>query len=194
MGFRLSNARYEEIKKIVVELFIKYNIDSVSIDCFELASRMNIKVIPYSKFSCEIQELMLKKSNDGFFIEKQDNEFYIYYNDIGIISKGRINNTILHEIGHIVLGHTEESELAEAEVNFFAKYALVPPPLVHRLKSDNIFDIMSNFNVSLTAAYNAYNYYQKWLNYGSKDYTDYEMDLLEQFRKFIDLKVVVLWV
>ena len=43
----------------------------------------------------------------------------------------RIRFTIMHEIGHIVLDHTEHSDLAESEANFFAKYALAPPPLVH---------------------------------------------------------------
>ena len=56
---------------------------------------------------------------------------------------GRINNTIMHEIGHIVLDHSEDSELAEKEVKFFAKYALVPPVLVHKLK------LAANMNLSL---------------------------------------------
>ena len=47
---------------------------------------------------------------------------------------GRVNHTIMHEIGHIVLGHTEDSDLAEAEVSFFAKYALAPPILINKLK------------------------------------------------------------
>lgn len=34
---------------------------------------------------------------------------------------------MLHEIGHIILDHSEDSNLAEDEVKFFAKYALVPP-------------------------------------------------------------------
>ena len=32
----------------------------------------------------------------------------------------------------------DESELTEAEVNFFAKYALVPPVLVHKLGINNL--------------------------------------------------------
>ena len=43
----------------------------------------------------------------------------IYYNDKK--DAGRIRFTILHEIGHFVLGHLQQSDLAESEANFFAK-------------------------------------------------------------------------
>lgn len=183
MGFRLSNNRYEEIKKIIVELFIKYDVKCIPISGFELASKMGIKVIPYSYFSEEKQKLLLKRSEDGFFVEKTDNEFYIYYNDTK--NYGRVNNTILHEIGHIVLEHTEESELAEAEVNFFAKYALVPPVLVHKLEINSPDRIAELFDVSTQASCYAFNYYKKWLKYGSENYTDYEMKLIGLFKYVI---------
>lgn len=94
---------------------------------------------------------------------------------------GRINNTIMHEIGHIVLDHSEDSELAEKEVRFFAKYALVPPVPVHKLKLNDPYDIADVFDVSLEAACYALSYYNKWLQYGSNDYTDYEVKLLHLF-------------
>lgn len=180
MGFRLSNNRYEEIKRIIVELFIKYDVKCIPISGFELASKMGIKVIPYSSFSKEKQKLLLKMSEDGFFVEKTDNELYIYYNDDQ--NYGRINNTILHEIGHSILDHTDESELAEAEVNFFAKYALVPPVLVHKLGINNPYRISELLDVSIEAAFYAFNYYKKWLRYGHGNYTDYEMKLIDLFK------------
>ncbi|MDO4605456.1 MAG: ImmA/IrrE family metallo-endopeptidase [Helcococcus sp.] len=179
MGFRLSNNRYEEIKRIIVELFIKYDVKCIPISGFELASKMGIRVVPYSSCAEEKQKQLLKISEDGFFVEKADNEFYIYYNDHQ--NYGRINNTILHEIGHIVLDHTEESELAEAEVNFFAKYALVPPVLVHKLGLKTYYEISELFDVSLKAAIYALKYYNKWLKYGSENYTDYELELINLF-------------
>ena len=89
----------------------------------------------------------------------------------------------MHEIGHIVLDHSEDSELAEKEVKFFAKYALVPPVLVHKLKLDNPMDIADVFDVSFEAACYAYAYYKKWLQYGSSEYTKYERTLLNLFQK-----------
>ena len=87
----------------------------------------------------------------------------------------------MHEIGHIDLEHSEDSELAEKEVKFFAKYALVPPVLVHKYNLNDPYSIVDAFEVSFEVACYALSYYQKWLHYGSTDYTDYEIALLQLF-------------
>lgn len=143
MGISLSDARYEEIKQIVVNLFVRYNVNCIPVNGFELATKMGIKVVPYSAIAKSKRYLFYKKSDDGFFLETINGDLFIYYNDGK--GYGRINNTIFHEIGHIVLDHTEESELADKEVNFFAKYALVPPVLVHKLKLENPSEISKMF-------------------------------------------------
>ncbi|MBQ7907409.1 MAG: ImmA/IrrE family metallo-endopeptidase [Clostridia bacterium] len=177
---KLSSRRCEEIKKIVVEMFVKYDVSCVPINGFEIASKMGIHVVPYSAYPSKKRGLLLKKSEDGFSLEKNIGEWYIFYND----KKGyrRTNNTIMHEIGHIVLDHTEDSELAEKEVNFFAKYALVPPVLVHKLEISSYLQIVKFFDVSFEAAKYAFEYYQKWLEFGGSDYTLYERITLELFK------------
>ncbi len=180
MAIVLSDDRCEEIKQEVVNLFEKYNVNSVPIIGFEIASKMGIKVIPYSSKSEKTRELCMKESEDGFSIRK-GNQWYIFYNEEK--GFGRINNTMLHEIGHIVLDHTEDSELAEKEVKFFAKYALVPPVLVHKLKLTTPEEICETFNVSYEAAYYALVYYNKWLHYSGKYYKPYEEQLLALFTK-----------
>ncbi len=180
MGACLSYTRYEEIKQAVVDTFVQYNVSCVPVNGFELATKMGVKVIPYSAKPKKHQCLLLKESDDGFSLQRDDGEWYIFYNDKK--GCGRINNTIMHEIGHIVLDHSEDSELAEKEVKFFAKYALVPPVLVQKLRLDNSRDIAKTFGVSLEAARYAYDYYIKWLQHGSSEYTKYEFELLNQFR------------
>ena len=179
MGIALSHCRYEEIKKIVVDLFVRYDVSCVPANGFELATKMGIKVIPYSAIQLSKRHLLFMKSEDGFCVEKGVGEWYIFYNNEQ--NYGRINNTIMHEIGHIVLDHSEDSELAEKEVKFFAKYALVPPVLVHKFKLDDPYKIASVFEVSFEAACYALSYYKKWLQYGSYDCTDYEVKLLHLF-------------
>lgn len=44
----LSDERYEEIKRIVVDLFVKYDVSCAPVNNFELTIKMGIKVIPYS--------------------------------------------------------------------------------------------------------------------------------------------------
>lgn len=178
MDIKLSDERCEEIKEQVVNLFEKYNINCVPINGFEIANKMGIKVISYSSKGENAKEWCFRESEDGFSVFK-DNKWYIFYNDEK--NFGRINNTMLHEIGHIVLDHTEDSELAEKEVKFFAKYALVPPVLVHKLKLTTPEEISETFDVSFEAAYYALVYYNKWLRYSGKYYKPYEEQLLALF-------------
>jgi Zn-dependent peptidase ImmA (M78 family) len=177
----LSNERYEEIKETVVEMFEEYGVSCVPINGFEIANKMGVKVIPYSAFPARVRYLMEKYSIDGFSVLRDTGEWYIYYNDDDEHDYGRINNTIMHEVAHIVLDHTEDSELAEAEVRFFAKYALAPPVLIHKLKLETAESIADIFEISFEAAGYALAYYQKWLNYGGHDYKDYEIRMLRLF-------------
>jgi hypothetical protein len=183
MEIKLSNERYEEIKRIVVNMLIFYGIFRVPISGFEIACKMGVKVIPYSAFPPEKRTLLFKESKDGFTVQKDTGEWFIYYNDN--CDYGRINNTIMHEIGHIVLDHTQDSELAEKEVKFFAKYALVPPVLVYILDLGSPQQISEIFKVSFEAACYAFNYYRKWLYYGGNCYKDYELLLIERFNEAV---------
>ena len=179
MGISLSHARYEKIKQIIVDLFVQYVIRCIPVSAFEVATKMGVPVIPYSAIPENKRHLLYKESEDGFVVEKAVGEWYIYYNDQK--EYGRINNTIMHEIGHIVLNHSEDSELAEKEVKFFAKYALAPPVLIHKLGLKNAIEVYEHFDVSIEAAGYAYQYYRKWLAFGGNDYTDYELRLLRLF-------------
>ncbi|MBQ2848066.1 MAG: ImmA/IrrE family metallo-endopeptidase [Clostridia bacterium] len=182
MAFRLSDKRCEEIKEIVVNTFEELNIRCIPISAFEMATKLGAVVVPYSSKSEETYQLMMERSEDGFTIKK-DGVWYILYNDAK--GYGRVNNTLTHESGHIVLDHTEESELAEAEAKFFAKYALAPPVLIHKLELKDAYEVYEHFDISLEAATYAFSYYRKWLTYGNKDYTNYEIRLLQLFKEAV---------
>lgn len=177
---RLSDDRYEFIKGEVIAIFERYEIRCVPISGFEIAYKMDIALIPYSSLSGEKNEAAFKISSDGFFLEDNTGNNMIYYNDS--VSYERMNMTILHEIGHCVLDHQGESEVEEAEANFFAKYAAAPPPLIHRIKPQSPEEIEDAFCISMTAAYYAFEYYKKWLSYGDVEYTEYELRLLQLFK------------
>lgn len=185
MSYRLPNWRYEEIKYEVAKMFIKCNIKKIPINGFEITNKLAIKVIPYSAYNDEKKALLIEEDEDGFYIKK-NGEYFIYYNDDKVF--GRINFTILHEIGHIILDHTQHSQLAEAEANFFAKYAIAPPILVDKYCSDTIdvnvlLNIYENFSVTKTAGYNTCIYYLRWKRNFNKvnKYEKYENMILEQF-------------
>lgn len=141
---------------------------------------MGIKVMPYSAFPASKRKLMLKQSKDGFSVLFDTGNGTFTTTMICPISC--INNTIMHEIGHITLNHTEDSGLAEKEVNFFAKYALVPLVLLERLSNQSVENIATVFGVSMEAAYNAKRYYWKWLRFGGEAYTPYELETMKLFK------------
>ena len=187
---RLTDTRYENIKQIVVNMFIVNDIRRIPIDCFEICQKMCIKLRKYSGLT-DVALIKAKEvSEDGFCMLLKEGpapfesyQWYIFYDDTK--SRERIRFTIMHEIGHIVLEHTEHSELAESEANFFAKYSLAPPPLVNKIKPEDYMDIAEAFDLSQECAYYAMSFYNKWLQYGSSEFLDYELQLLSLFDKAV---------
>ncbi len=181
----LSDNTYEFIKFEVCDLIIRYDINSMPISGFEIAKKMGIILVPYSALSKMELEAAKRLSYDGFYLEPGDGKEYIYYADD--VNYERINMTILHEIGHCVLGHDDETpqSKAEAEARFFAKYAIAPPPLVHRIKPKCSADIKKYFCISDEAAYYAFSYYKKWLNCSNMGLKPYEQALLLHLKQAI---------
>lgn len=177
---RLSDEQYEEIKNVVADTFVEYDVKSIPISAFEMAIKMGISVVPYSALSQKKREGAKRVSPDGFSTEDNHYNWTIYYDD-SCSNYGRINQTIMHEIGHYALGHTEEGEVEEAEAKFFSKYALAPPALIHNLGQNITIEIiMEKFDISYQAAVYAYGYYLNWLRFGERDYTSYEIKMLDQ--------------
>ena len=177
---RLSDEQYEEIKAEVIDLFERYSVKCIPISGFELAIKMGIILIPYSSLPPNKLATASRVSSDGFYFEPGDGRECIYYNDN--IGYERSNMTILHEIGHCVLGHYDgmDQKEAEAEAKFFAKYAAAPPPLVHMINPTCPEDIVSAFGISYMASVYAFAYYHKWLlkHHRSKNYSTNEQRLL----------------
>ena len=190
---RLPAWRYEKIKKIATNNLICYS-DTIPVDVFELARINRLILMPYSKLTAyELNKLQNKYnaiSKDGFlFWGKKRGKLrgFIYYDDF--LNPQRVRFTIMHEIGHYLLKHYEISDLAEAEANFFAKFLLAPPILVHLIKPTDYMEIAETFDVSHEFAYNAFVYYQKWLNTKRRNnkIEDYESSLYLKFKNNFSL-------
>ena len=181
--WKLTHVKYEFIKGEVIHIFEHYNIKCIPVSGFEIASKMKITLIAYSGLDKKKAEAAMKVSEDGFLIEKEGND-YIFYNDVDR-SYERQNWTILHEIGHIVLDHTGYSDLEEDEANFFAKYAIAPPVLIHEIGAKTFVDIYDAFDISMEAALYAFNYYQRWKHRYNriKTLSEYEEKLLAFYKR-----------
>lgn len=182
----LSNRRYDEIKDCVINLFRKQNINKIPVDCFEIIDKLNIILRPYSQLNELGRAKAYEVSKDGFCMLAEDLinnvvvvQWYIFYNDNQPME--RIRFTLMHEIGHIVLNHKEGSDIAEAEANFFAKYALAPPPLVDMVKPEDYIELGRVFHISNQCALYAFRYYEKWLHNGNIYYEARELSLIKHF-------------
>lgn len=180
---RLEDNKYEFIKGEVADLFVRYDIKSIPINGFEMATKMGMVLLPYSALSPKKLEAAEEISADGFYMEPGDGKEYIIYNDQ--VEYERCNMTILHEIGHAVLGHSEDTdpEMAEAEASFFAKYAAAPPPVVHKVHPECPEEIADIFCISFEASWYAWLYYCSWkrFHFAYGRFTAYEVKLNELY-------------
>lgn len=184
MSMYLEPSRYDQIELQVIGLFSKVKVDRFPINCFDLCKQLGIRVIPYSELKETTVSAFGKEIKDGLRIKREISsgvfEWTIYYNDL--MPERRIRFTIMHELGHIWLDHTEHSELAEAEANFFAKYSLAPPPLIHQLQIEDYIELAEKFELSEDCAYFAMQFYAKWLRFGPRDYQTHELKLISLFK------------
>ncbi len=187
----LTNEQCDEVKRYVVEMFEECGITTYPIDPFEIARKLNYVLIPYSELNSYELSKAKEISDDAFSRveysdERHRNEYVIYYNDIGRNIK-RIRWSLFHEIGHCYMGHHDHLDdslyiIEEAEANLFAKNSIAPVPLIHVLRLKNGYDVAQVFMTSSDAGYYCYSYYQKWLNCGPQEYTDFEIQILRLFQ------------
>ena len=146
----LCDDLFEYTKKIISNLIEDYDI-KYPLDIFDLCSKLEFEVIPYSLFSNH-KELLMKQSNDSFsHFHKSKLLWSIYYNE-DVQPKERIKFTIAHELGHILL-QTNNEKLA----NFFAGYLLAPVPLIIKYKFNSEEEVMNFFKVGYQCAHSCLN-------------------------------------
>ena len=70
MGISLSHRRYEEIKRIIVDLFVKYDVTCVSVNGFELATKWVLKLFRIPPFLLQRDICFSKKAKMDFVQRK----------------------------------------------------------------------------------------------------------------------------
>lgn len=145
----LDRQRYDEIASLVARLLNELKINCIPIDPFEIGARLGFELVSYSSTSPQVHELAMMESKDGFSF-LSDHSWIILYNDKK--PNTRIRFTIAHEIGHILLDHSQASELAEAEANYFARYLIAPPVLIQLVAHLGISLVADLFCICLETA------------------------------------------
>lgn len=145
---RATNAAYE--------VLIKLSIFSICTDVFAIVGQLidNCRLLTYGQ-ACFLYgfspEQLLENSEFGFSILSRTGKRIILYNETLLL--GCIRFTIAHEIGHAILGHSNENDpSSEKEANCFARNLLCPLPVAKILGASTINDYTELFNVTSSMA------------------------------------------
>ena len=133
---------------MILDVYKECNIRSFPIDCFSVLNHYGIQTITYKETkeqNLELYKAIYRYSNDAFRFRMS-----VYYNSTN--SEGRIRFSLIHELGHYILGHTEESSDNEEEANAFASNFLAPRPITFQQELKTAEQIRDYYGISISAA------------------------------------------
>lgn len=191
-------ARYNGTVSTAYE-FVNKNITQFPVNPFLIIKNLKWGLITYDEmalnWNCTVEDICECLGEDGYCM--YNGQYYtIAYNNT-IKSKGRINFTLAHEIGHIILNHhkdfevteiskdnftEEEYKILENEANCFARNILAPAPLVRKLSLwSTIFDMPNYFDITPKASRTRISFLKNDLYY----LNDYQINELQNnFKQF----------
>ena len=148
----------EHIKEKVFEVYKECDIHSFPIDCFSILKHYGIRLITYKEAKEQNPELyraISNYSNDAFRFRMS-----VYYNSSN--TDGRIRFSLMHELGHFILGHTEENSNNENEADCFASNMLAPRVAIEEAECSTSDDIHDKFGISYAASNRTLIDYNHW--------------------------------
>lgn len=151
---------YNKIVAATIEVFQECDVYSFPIDCGELLKHYGYRLFSYKELrdrNPELYRLSLEYSEDAF---RAGTSKIVAYNSDR--PHGRIRFSLMHELGHHILGHTGLSEQNEKEANTFASHILAPRMAIHYSRCKNANDVARLFDMSFEAADNAFIDYRRW--------------------------------
>jgi len=196
--------RYDYIKRIVNDIYIKLAITKFPINIIEIINSFhNIKIVSYHQFMInnnltKEETFEILTSDEGctdYF--KPLNRYIIYYNDLGDKSEERIRWTLTHELGHILCSHycentkifseglTEiEYKFKESEANHFTGLLLSNPIILNKLNIRSSYDIEIYCALSYEASKYRFDNYKKWCKYKIMNSSDRR--IIRNFQIYLD--------
>ena len=144
---RIPGWRYIEMEEAILEMYRELDLRTIPIDSFHVAVGIGCPPIPYRLFGPKVLPILKKASLDGLTLHLFGAPHpFILFNDRQPPS--RIVFSLMHEVGHVRLGHKEHSKLAEMEANYFAAVSVCPVPLLDRLGIEKPDAVSRVFGIS----------------------------------------------
>lgn len=143
---RATNAAYNVLQN--------YDGKFPEIDIFNILKMFNnVRLCSYSRAAEKIGithnefAYQYASSEHGFTAAKySNNRFIIYYNDWK--DETTVKFTFAHELGHIILRHTEDNHVSKKEADCFARNLLCPVPVSNGFNLETISDYAKCFRIS----------------------------------------------
>lgn len=173
---------YDELDKMVIQIYLDYGFNRFPLDEFYVCERMGIELKPYSSFSPEDREILKKKSIYGFCSPIQKRmPALIFYNDslADLHSSGCVRQTIFHEIKHYVFEDADDDAANDDLAEHFGKYFMCPTPYLIVKGIEDPEEIQEKFGVSFTMANNLSGSVKNRKRYFGARLFPYEWPLIE---------------
>lgn len=157
----IPSREYERIESLVVDLYEEVGVTEVPIDAFAIARKKNYLLNPFTQLKNMAIRRVYGLSADGFSLYDPKKQCFVIFYD-NLQCKERQRFTIMHEIGHILLGHKDESDLANQMANYFAGYSLAPYPIMDLYRIEDCIQLAKFFGVSRDCAQLCAKRYERW--------------------------------
>ena len=132
---------YDRAAHLAYRSLLKLNITELPVRPLEILRKCRHTVVYTYQQAAEnlhIEESEFDKrygDADAFTIRGGE-QYVVCYRPGG--NSARLNFTLAHELGHILLKHTEDTNTEEAEANCFASHLLCPVPVVEGMAAEEI--------------------------------------------------------
>lgn len=154
----ISHTNLDDIMEKIVSVYERCNITTFPLNCSSILETYGFRLYTYEqlkKQNLRLHQMCIFYSNDSFRFEDM-----IAYNERR--NRPRIRFSLMHELGHVVLGHEIDTQANEDEANLFASNILAPRIIIHKGQYRTADDIHLTFGLSYEASNRALASYNEW--------------------------------
>lgn len=143
MEFFTEGRHYEEIEEEAEDLVEALDLFLFPLNSFEVAKKLNIKLIKYSEIANEEDRKYIESKMADGCSTLNKNGYVIFYNEHQ--KPDQIDFTIWHEIAHIQLGHIDSEcvmpyRMQEYEANHYATYIIALISTLQIFRNSNTYN------------------------------------------------------
>lgn len=138
--YELLHAHYYGRYPVINVLELATHFSNIRLHSYtEMAKKLNVS------YCCFLRNIA--SSEHGFTIKcPETNNYLICINEQKDNTTRRF--TVAHELGHIILNHTEDDEVSDKEANCFARNLLCPLQIVDNFGVQTVQDYVNCFEIS----------------------------------------------